>query len=116
MMGTKIKGKGTQIEKLLPSMADMLSAFSHPIRLRLLYFLSKGEKCVCEIARTLNLPQALISQHLSILRAQGLAKAQRIGNRISYSLSNEKIQKLLKLAEEIVSQRLKEISSLIGGE
>jgi ArsR family transcriptional regulator len=115
-MGTTIKGKGIPAEKLLPSMADMLSAFSHPIRLRLLYLLSKSELCVCEIVRALNLPQALISQHLSILRAQGLVKTKRIGNRISYSLSNEKIPRLLKLAEEIISQRLKEISSLIGGE
>ncbi|MGB9876871.1 MAG: ArsR/SmtB family transcription factor [bacterium] len=103
-------------QQLFPAIADMLSALSHPIRLRILQLLSEKEHCVCEIVRALNLPQSLISQHLSILRAQGLVKAGRIGNRIFYSTTDERIRKLLKLAEEIVSGRLKEFSSLIGGE
>jgi ArsR family transcriptional regulator len=104
-------------EELLLMMADLFSALSHPIRLKILFSLARGEtSCVCELVEKLHLPQALISQHLSVLRAQGLVKSKRIGNRISYSLSNDKISNLLKLAEEIISQRLKEISSLIGGE
>ncbi|MBC7326968.1 winged helix-turn-helix transcriptional regulator [bacterium] len=97
-------------------MADALSALAHPIRLKIIFLLLEKEACVCELAGNLNLPQSLVSQHLAILRGSGLVKTQRVGNRISYSIADERLKNLLEISYLIISQRLKEISTLIGGE
>lgn len=114
-MGTLVK-KGFEKEKLFFPMADLLSALAHPVRLKILSLLQQEDHCVCEMVGELGLPQSLVSQHLTILRRNGLVKAKRLGNRIYYSLSDKRLGELLNIAKEIVAQRLKELSSLIGGE
>lgn len=120
-MATQTKQSRLDKEKLFIPIADLLSALAHPVRLRIVSLLQEKEKCsgeghcVCEITRILNLPQALISQHLAILRRAGMVKAKRMGNRISYSLADDRIGELLRIAQKIVSRKLKEISFLIGG-
>lgn len=107
-MDTQVKRRAFDKEKLFIPIADVLSALAHPIRLKILSLLSEEEHCVCEIAEILKLPQPLISQHLAILRSNGLLRVQKKRNRKYYSLSDKRITKLLNILEEIVSQRFKE--------
>jgi ArsR family transcriptional regulator len=70
---------------------DFLAAFfralSDPTRLRIVNLLIDGkELCVCDIERVLALPQARVSQHLSVLRSAGLVAARRCGIWMHYSL------------------------------
>lgn len=121
-MGTQIEEENIGKEKLLVPITDVLSALAHPVRLRILFLLhrkgkySKEGQCVCEISETLKLPQALVSQHLAILRRSWLVKTKRMGNKILYSLSDCRIHELLNIVQAIVSDRLKEILSSEGGE
>ncbi len=48
--------------------AELLKAFSHPIRLAILQELVAGPKCVTDMEDLLPARQANISQHLAILR------------------------------------------------
>lgn len=48
--------------------AELLKAFSHPIRLAILQELIAGPKCVTDMEDLLPARQANISQHLAILR------------------------------------------------
>lgn len=45
--------------------------------MRILCFLMQGERSVCDLAACLNLPQNLVSHHLSVLRGLGLVTARR---------------------------------------
>lgn len=65
----------------------LFRAFSDRTRLRILNLLGRGELCVCEIIRILNLPQSKISRHLAYLRKTELVKTKRIGQKIIYSLT-----------------------------
>jgi len=46
-------------------------------RMRILCFLMQGERSVCDLASCLDLPQNLVSHHLSVLRGTGLVVAHR---------------------------------------
>lgn len=75
----------------LYSMADVIKAMGDPTRLKIIYLLSHGELCVCEIYGALEKPQPTISHHLNILKKAGFLKWRKEGLWIHYSLSNPKI-------------------------
>ncbi|HVH23768.1 MAG TPA: metalloregulator ArsR/SmtB family transcription factor [Pseudonocardia sp.] len=49
--------------------------------------LSGGELCVCDLAWVVGLAQNLVSHHLRQLRSAGLARSQRQGRLVLYSLT-----------------------------
>lgn len=48
--------------------SEIFSALGHPIRLKIAYFLSQRDHCVCELIFKLNERQNLVSHHLTIMR------------------------------------------------
>ncbi len=92
-----------KIEKeKLGELAEYLKIISDENRLKILCLLKHGERCVCEIHETLNLPQNLTSHHLKILREAELVIARREGKWVHYRLNDEKISYLTELYREIV--------------
>ena len=73
-----------------------LKALSDPTRLKILYLLSDGELCVCEIMYALNKPQSSVSHHLNILKNLGFIKGRKDGIWIHYSLTSPKITDMVK--------------------
>jgi ArsR family transcriptional regulator len=73
-----------------------LKALSDPTRLKILYLLSDGELCVCEIICALDKPQSSISHHLNILKNLGFIKGRKEGVWIHYSLTSPKIADMVK--------------------
>lgn len=64
----------------VPQPGDLLTllrALSDDTRLRIFALLTKAELCVCEIEDILDLPQSLVSNHLSVLRRAGLVRSRR---------------------------------------
>ncbi len=81
--------------------ASYLKALGHPVRLMIARELIKGQKCVGEVESTLNIRQANASQHLSILKINGIVDCIRKGNLKCYFLKNpQKIQQLIDILEE----------------
>ncbi|HML05351.1 MAG TPA: metalloregulator ArsR/SmtB family transcription factor [Methanobacterium sp.] len=76
--------------------SSKLKALSDPTRLKILYLLSDGELCVCEIIVALDKPQSSISHHLNILKNLGFIKGRKEGVWIYYSLNNPKIGNIVK--------------------
>ena len=74
-----------------------LKALAHHSRLKLTMDLMKKDCCVGEIQDCLSISQPNVSQHLKILKEAGIIKGKREKNRICYSLSDEKIKKILKI-------------------
>lgn len=64
------------------------SAFSSPVRLKLLCCLSKGKKNVLELIGNCGLTQSAVSQHLIKLKKAGLVKDEKDGKYVYYSLIN----------------------------
>ncbi len=80
--------------------ASYLKALGHPVRLMIARELIRGQKCVGEVESSLNIRQANASQHLSILKINGIVDCIRKGNLKCYFLKEpEKIQQLREILE-----------------
>ncbi|EKD43388.1 MAG: Strongly similar to response regulator of the arsR family [uncultured bacterium] len=71
-------------------------------RLEIILLLASGEKCVCEIFKSLKLPQNLISHHLGILRQHDIIINRKDGKWVHYSLNKKRIEELQKLLTKII--------------
>lgn len=76
--------------------SSKLKALSDATRLKILYLLSDGELCVCEIMCALDKPQSSVSHHLNILKNLGFIKGRKEGVWTHYSLTDPKITDLVK--------------------
>jgi ArsR family transcriptional regulator len=77
--------------------AELFKALGHPIRLRIVEGLLKGECNVSHMVSCLNIPQATVSQHLNVLKASGIIEGERKGTQVCYKVINEKVEKLIGL-------------------
>lgn len=76
--------------------AHILKAVADPVRLRVLYALTKEPLCVCELSTLLNMSLPAVSHHLRLLYNAGLLKVQKEGKFACYSLrQNSAIAALL---------------------
>ena len=80
-------------------LADVLKALAHPERLRIVAVLCEGERNVIGLAGSLCLQQALVSQHLRILRMSGLVASQRRGGYAVYALAQPRLRSLVECLE-----------------
>ena len=89
--------KTEQIE----SMAKLLKTMSHPIRLKILCLLEDKELTVGDIQVEVQTTKANVSQHLTILRNQGVIKFRKDANFIYNRIADERILKLMKSMREL---------------
>ncbi len=75
--------------------AEVLKVMGHPIRLRILLKLAEQCCCVGEIWGCLQLPQAVVSQHLKILKERGVLDSRREGARVCYLINDSMIRDLI---------------------
>ena len=82
---------------------DFLRAIANPVRIEIIKQLLKGKKCVTDIKKISDFTQPNISQHLTILRLNGIVECEREGHFKCYKLRNpEEIKKLLEIVAKIV--------------
>jgi len=72
---------------VLINTAAFLRTVGDENRLRILCLLQKGELCVCDIWRHLDLAQNLTSHHLSVLKELNLITARKDGLKVFYSIN-----------------------------
>lgn len=90
-------------DEFLQDYACKLKAIGHPIRLRLLILINRREDpCVSDLWRCLEQPQPVISQHLAILKQNGIVSAEVQKTKRVYSIVDPFIAELIK---EIDSKR-----------
>lgn len=75
----------------LEEASELLRALANPHRLAIVLELSRGPLCVHELVEALAVSQPLVSQHLRVLRATHLVKAERRGREIAYSLGDDHV-------------------------
>ena len=73
----------------------VLKAMASHNRLLLLCQLAQGERSVGELAIKLDLAQSVVSQHLSLLRREGMVSGRREAQFIFYKISDQRVQALM---------------------
>jgi len=76
---------------------ELLKVIAHPVRIKILEELSKGVKCVSDLTEFLEVSQPNISQHLALLRYQGVIDYYIDGRLKCYFLVDPIIPGLLEL-------------------
>ena len=75
--------------------AALLKLLANANRLRVLCSLADGEKTVGELAKIAGLSQSALSQHLTLLRQDGLLEADKRGQKMYYRLCSMEAKALL---------------------
>jgi ArsR family transcriptional regulator len=86
--------------------AEICKTMADYKRLMILHELRDAEMSVGQLVSNLDLPQANVSQHLSILRERGIVTARREGTSVYYSLANHKIGQACDLVQEVLADQL----------
>lgn len=75
--------------------SDLLKSLGNPHRLMILCQLIDGERPVGELAVALGIRDSTVSQHLALLRKDGLVQARREGQTIRYAIASPAARRLL---------------------
>lgn len=96
----KTKTKAPYLEKEWIETAEKVKALAHPIRLYIIALLKhKKEMNVTELQEELQLEQAVVSHHLSILKSRGVLNCRKEGKNMIYSLKSRKFLNVLSCIE-----------------
>ena len=79
---------------------DILKVIAHPVRIKILEELTEGVKCVSDFEESLDISQPNVSQHLTILRTNGLVDFFVDGRLKCYFLKEPFIPDLLELLKK----------------
>jgi DNA-binding transcriptional ArsR family regulator len=87
----------TEEKEILKKAKQKIRALNHPLREKMLaLILSNNNKMnVTEIYVKLRIEQSVASQHLAILRHEGLVTTERNGKIINYSVNKQAIKDLI---------------------
>ena len=87
--------------------AELCKVLSSPARLEILNMLRDGRKSVGELIRITGYGQANISQHLTVMKRNGVVNFEREGNNVYYSLADARIIRAFDIIREMLGERLK---------
>ena len=87
--------EGMPDEEMLYDLADLFKVFSDTTRIKILYALMPGERCVADLAESIGATQSAVSHQLRILKQARLVKFQRDGKNVLYSLSHDHVYTVL---------------------
>ncbi|MBN2258632.1 MAG: helix-turn-helix transcriptional regulator [Anaerolineaceae bacterium] len=96
-------------------LADLFQLIGQPIRIQILLAIGECEACVCHLEAVTGMRQAVISQHLMLLRKAGLVSPNRAGRNIYYRLENPALLELIKTAAMSLGLDPAEIEGMLHG-
>lgn len=79
----------------LPMLAGIFKILGDETRIRLLWILMNGEKCVVDLAKAIGMSESAVSHQLKELRLAGLVSSKRDGKRVYYSLKNNSVRNVI---------------------
>ncbi|MCK5516343.1 MAG: winged helix-turn-helix transcriptional regulator [Desulfobulbaceae bacterium] len=82
-------------DEQIDTMSKLLKSMSHPIRLKILCLLQDRELSVGEIRDEVKTTNANVSQHLNILRSQGIINYRKDANFIYNRIVDERVLDLI---------------------
>jgi len=95
-------------DEVIADYAQKLKAVGHPIRLKLLCLIDEGDDpCVTDLWRCLEQPQPVISQHLAILKDNGIVSSEVQKTKRVYAIIDPFIKELVSTVRAEEAQALK---------
>lgn len=91
-------------EDSLYEVAELFKVFGDSTRTRIIAALFEGELCVCDIAALMSMSISAVSHQLRILRQTKIVKSRRSGKEVFYSLDDEHIYKIYRMAIEHIAE------------
>ncbi len=91
-------------DKHIEDIAQLLKTMAHPIRLKILCLLQDKEMTVGDIHKEVQTTNANVSQHLSILRNQGIISYRKDANFIYNRITEGRVTELIKTMRELFCQ------------
>ena len=91
--------------KVFKAREKIIKAMAHASRLLILDFLSKGERCVCEIVEIVGGDTSTTSKHLSVLKNAGLIEDDKRGLNVYYKLICPCVIEYLECIEKAVKKQ-----------
>src|SRR5204862_106755 len=107
--------KGPAITELQLFKAGFFKALAHPVRIRLLELLLRGERSVQELQDAVGLDQPVVSQQLAVLRARNIVGTRKEGTTVRYALRDPRVGDLLDVARRIFNARLIDPQDMMRG-
>ena len=89
------------MESAADQASDLLKALSNRHRLLIICQLIDGERSVGDLAEFLDLRDSTVSQHLALLRKDGLVAARRDAQTIYYSIASDPAREILKTLYQV---------------
>ena len=86
--------------------AAFFKALAHPVRIRILEILVRGERSVQELQKMLDLEQPVVSQQLKVLPASNIVAGRKEGLRVRYAVRDPLVADLLGTARQIFNNHL----------
>ncbi|MHB2169099.1 ArsR/SmtB family transcription factor [Alsobacter sp. R-9] len=80
--------------------SEFLKSLASPVRLRILCSIMAREASVGELAEALGVRQSVASQHLALLRKDGLVRTRREGQTIWYALADDRVVRVIEVLQQ----------------
>ncbi|MBM4437189.1 MAG: helix-turn-helix transcriptional regulator [Actinobacteria bacterium] len=102
--------EGEQDDDLYIALAETFRALADSTRARLVCLLMGREMFVTDLAERLGVSESAVSQHLRVLRAQGLVRFRRSGQHVYYTLADEHIEQIIGIGLEHLGHTLEALA------
>lgn len=87
------------------SLTEIFKVLADSTRLKIVFALLDRELCVSELCRMLSFSQSAVSHQLRVLRDSHLVKFRKHGKSVFYSIDDDHVSAILRLALEHVRHR-----------
>lgn len=94
--------------KIYEMQAGICRALANPLRIEIIELLNGGEQNFGELLKKLDVSKSNLSQHLSIMSANGLVNQRREGSSSFFSLSSPKVAQACGIMREVLQESLNE--------
>lgn len=94
--------------------AEFFKALAHPLRIRILDELRKGELSVNDLGARLDVEQSNLSQQLAVLRTRNILATRKDGQNVYYSVRDPQLFDLLDVARKIFNNHLIDVKDLLS--
>lgn len=93
--------------------ADFLKSMAHPVRVKVINMLEPGERCVCELVEGIDIEQSNLSQHLAVMKRQGLIDSRKEGTKVFYRVTTPAVLEVLRAVERAIGDQISQSQNIL---
>ena len=93
--------------------AQIAKAIGHATRLRIVDTIATDEVSFGDLLRRIGVTKANLSQHLALMRGQGILLSRKDGKQVFYRVANPKLLEACDLLREILIEQIRAESALL---